>query len=696
MAKTKKEPPGKSNDPVPTPPRAEKIRKELTLHQDTRIDNYYWLNQRENPKVLEYLTAENNYLKAVMKHTEGLQEKLYNEIVGRIQQEDTAVPYRSNGYYYCDRYETGREYPFYCRRKGSMEGKEEIILNVNEMAEGFDYYKIKEEFAISPDNTMAAYGEDTVSRRKYTIRFKNLVTGETLPDKIPNTDGMPLWAADNKTVFYAAKDHTLRAYKIFSHRVGTPVSEDREMFHEADTAFSLELKKSKSNKYIFIYSSSTLSTEYLFLDANHPEKGFRVVEPRKKNHEYEVAHYKDKWIILTNHNAKNYRLMETAIDKSSLEHWKELVPHREDVFIEDYDVSRDYLVLKERKEGLQQLRIIKWDSRDSHYIQLDAPAYEVKISDHQEFDTPVLRYTFSSFAVPDSVYDYHMSKKEKKLLKQDRVGGGFDAANYTTRWIWATARDGVKVPVSLVHRKGLKKNGDNPLYLYAYGSYGSSEEIQFSEDILSLLDRGFVFAVAHVRGGQEMGRQWYDDGKLFKKKNTFTDFIDCAKFLVAEKFTNPAKLFAGGGSAGGLLMGVVVNLEPALFKAVIARVPFVDVITTMLDTSIPLTTSEFDEWGDPTRKDFYDYMLSYSPYDRLEAKDYPPLLVTAGLHDSQVQYFEPAKWVAKLRELKTDKNLLIFHTNMAGGHSGSSGRFRKHKSKALQYAFILDQLGIKE
>jgi oligopeptidase B len=681
---------------TPVPPRAEKIKKELILHGHKRIDNYYWLNQRENPRVIEYLTAENNYLKESMKHTLPLQEKLYNEIVGRIKQVDTSVPYRSNGYYYYRRYEKGKEYPVYCRKKGSMDAAEEILLDVNRMAVGHEYYRVARDFDVSSDNTKIAYGVDTVSRRKYTIHIKNLVSGEQLPDRIPNTDGRPVWANDNRTVFYVLKDHTLREFKVFSHRIGTPVQEDIEIYHEADETYNVSLEKSKSRKYIFINAYSTLSSEYRFLDPDRPEGVSQVIEPRQKGHEYSVEHCGDRWVIRTNYNAKNFRLMETPVDKLGKANWKEIIPHRDDVLLEEFEVFKDYLVLKERQKALEHLRVMEWDTRKEHYISFEVPTYSVWLSRRQEFDTSVLRYDFTSLAVPESAYEYGMKSKNKNRLKQQEVGGGFDAANYKTEWLWATATDGTKIPISLVYRKGLKKNGDNPLLLHGYGSYGYSMDVEFDVECLSLLDRGFIYALAHIRGGQEMGRRWYEEGKLLKKKNTFTDFIDCARFLVAGKFTNPGKLFASGASAGGLLMGAILNMRPDLFKGVIAGVPFVDAVTTMLDKSIPLTTSEFDEWGDPSRKDQYDYILSYSPYDNVEAKDYPAILVTTGLHDSQVQYWEPAKWVAKLRELKTDKNLLLLSTDMSAGHSGASGRFKRFKKTALEYAFILDLLGIEE
>ncbi len=677
------------------PPVAEKIKKELTIHGDTRIDNYYWLNERENSKVIEYLKAENEYKEAVMKHTETLQENLYNEIVGRIKQTDMSVPFKTEGYYYYSRFEEGKEYPVYCRKKESLETEEEILLNVNEMAEGYGFYHVAG-LTVSTNNNLIAFGVDTVSRRRYTIHFKDLTTGEILPDEIPNTAGQAAWANDNKTVFYSIKDDSLRSYKIFKHILGSEVSADKEIFHEKDVTFSTYVYKCKSKKYLFIASDSTLSTEYQYLDANSPDGKFKIIQPRERDLEYNVDHYKDKFYIRTNLDAKNFRLVETPVNKTSKENWTEVIPHRVDVLLEGFEIFKNFLVVSERKDGLIQLRVIKWDGREDHYIDFGEETYMAYISNNPEFDTDLLRFGYTSLTTPRSTFDYDMNTMEKKLLKQQEVVGDFDSDNYHAERLYATAKDGVKVPISLVYRKGLEKNGDNPLLLYGYGSYGASMDASFSSVRLSLLDRRFVYALAHIRGGQEMGRYWYEDGKLLKKKNTFTDFIACAEHLITEKFTSPSKLFTSGASAGGLLMGAVLNMRPDLFKGVIAGVPYVDVVTTMLDDSVPLTTSEYDEWGNPNNKEYYDYMLSYSPYDNVEVKDYPALLVTTGLHDSQVQYWEPAKWVAKLRELKTDDNILLLHTNMEAGHGGVSGRFRRYKETALEYAFMLDLIGITE
>lgn len=677
-----------------TPPKAKQIPKELTIHGHTRIDKYFWLRERDNPEVIAYLQAENDYKDAVLKHTQKLQEKLYKEIIGRFKQTDMSVPYKDNGYYYYTRYEEGQEHPIYCRKRGSLEAPEEIMLNVNEMAKGHDFYQVVG-LSVSDDNKFLAFGVDTVSRRKYTVHFKNLETNEILPDALPNTSGGAAWASDNKTVFYAIKDSTLRPFKIMRHILGTDPAEDTEVFHEKDSTFNTYVYRSKSKKYILINSTSTLSTEYRYLEANDPTGHFKIFNPRERDHEYSIEHFEDKFYIVTNWDAKNFRLMETPIDHTDKKYWREVISHRDDVLLEDIEVFKNYLAIGERKNGLRQIRIIDQTNGTEHYLDFGEPAYTAYASINPEFDTELLRYGYTSLTTPNSTYDYNMRTREKTLLKQEEVLGGFNPKNYKTERLYATAKDSVKIPISLVYRVGLVKDGNNPLLLYGYGSYGASTDASFSSVRLSLLDRGFVYAIAHIRGGQEMGRQWYEDGKLLKKRNTFTDFIACAEYLIAEKFTNPEKLFAMGGSAGGLLIGAVVNMRPDLFKGAIAAVPWVDVVTTMLDESIPLTTNEFDEWGNPKQKEFYDYMLSYSPYDNVVAQNYPNMFVTTGLHDSQVQYWEPAKWVAKLRELKTDNNILVLHTDMKAGHGGKAGRFERHRLTAMEYAFMLDLLGIK-
>jgi len=672
------------------------VAKEFHEFGGTRVDDYYWLKERENPKVVEYLKAENEYLEAVMKPTEKLQEKLYRELVGRIKQTDMSVPYRDNGYYYYSRYEEGKEYPVYCRKKENLEAPEEVLINASVMAEGQPFFSVIG-LSVSPDNALLAYAVDTVSRRLYRQHFKDLKSGQILSDEIPDTLGMVAWANDNKTVFYTLKDTTtLRPYKIMKHRLGTPASQDSEVYIESDETFNTAVFKSKSKDLLFIASESTLSTEYRLLDADEPEGTFQVVQPREPDHEYQVEHFQDKLYIRTNAEAKNFRLMEAPLSQPAKANWTEVIPHRDDILFEGFEIFNDFLVVEERRAGLTQIRIVHWPDKAEHNLDFGEPTYWASLGVNPEFDTDWLRYNYSSLTTPNSTYDYNMTTQEKKLMKQQEVLGGFQPENYRTERLSATASDGVQIPISLVYRKGLERDGDNPLLEYGYGSYGASMDPYFDSSVLSLLDRGFIYAIVHIRGGSEMGRAWYEDGKLLKKKNTFTDFIACAEHLIAEKYTRPEKLFAAGGSAGGLLMGAVVNMRPDLLKGVIAEVPYVDVITTMLDPSIPLTTGEYDEWGNPNVKEYYDYMLSYSPYDNVEAKNYPAMLVTTGLHDSQVQYWEPAKWVAKLRVLKTDQNPLLLYTNMDAGHGGASGRFRRYRETALQFAFLLDLCGIKE
>lgn len=668
--------------------------KELEIHGDVRVDDYYWLRERENQEVITYLEAENAYTEAVMAHTEGLQERLYDEIVGRIKENDESVPYYKKGYWYYVRYEEGGDYPIYCRKKGSMEAEEEVMLDGNQLAEGHEFFRLTG-LRVSPDQKIAAYSIDTVGRRFYTRRFRDLATGEDLGDVIPDVTGNGAWASDNNTFFYTRQHpDTLRWYQIYKHVLGTDPSEDVLVYEEGDEEFSSFVYATKSEEYLIIGSDQTLSSEYRFLDADDPDGEFQVIQPREADHEYGVDHYGDHFYIRTNWDAKNFRLVKTPVGATTKDNWTDVIGHRDDVYFQNFEIFRDHLVVQERSGGLRQMRIKPWDGSEEHYLDFGEPTYLAYIDANPSFDTQVFRYGYTSMTTPRSVYDYDMETREKTLLKQDEIVGDFDSANYVTERHEATATDGTKVPISLVYRKGLEKNGESPLLLYGYGSYGASMEASFSSPRLSLLDRGFVYAMAHIRGGQEMGRDWYENGKLMKKKNTFTDFIDSGRYLVEEGFTSPEHLYAMGGSAGGLLMGAVTNMAPELFNGVISHVAFVDIITTMLDDSIPLTTSEYDEWGNPNEKEAYEYMLSYSPYDNLEAKDYPHLLLTTGLHDSQVQYWEPAKYVAKLRALKTDDNRLLLKTNMEAGHGGASGRFKRHKETALDYAFLLDLEGI--
>ncbi|MBL4939550.1 MAG: S9 family peptidase [Lutibacter sp.] len=688
-------------------PIAKKIPEKLTTHNDTRIDDYFWMRLSDEQKnaetpdgqtqdVLDYLNAENEYLKNTMKHTEKLQENIYNEIVGRIKKDDQSVPITDNGYSYYSRFEEGDDYKLYCRKKIGSNTKEEIMLNGPEMAKGYAYFGFRGQ-EVSPNNKLLAFGIDTVSRRQYSIYFKDLKTGKILSDKLENTTGSVVWANDNTTIFYTTKDvETLRSNKIYKHILGTSQSDDMLIFEEKDATFSCGIYKSKSKKYLLIWSSQTLSTELRFLNANSPNGTWKIIQPREKDLKYSVSHYGDYFYIRTNFEAKNYRLVKTPISATTKENWKDVIPHSEERFLQGIDLFKNYLVVSERINGLRSIRIKEWKGTE-HYIAFNDPAYLAFTTSNLDFDTNVLRYNYSSLTTPKSTYEYNMSTKEQVLLKQEEVlDSNFSANNYTSERIFATANDGTKIPISLVYRKDINKNGKTPLLLYAYGSYGNSTEPSFSSSRLSLLDRGFMYAIAHVRGGQEMGRDWYENGKLLKKKNTFTDFINCGEYLVKKGFTNSDHLYAYGGSAGGLLMGAILNMKPELWNGVVAAVPFVDVISTMLDETIPLTTFEFDEWGNPKIEEYYNYMKSYSPYDNVEAKAYPNILITTGYWDSQVQYWEPAKWIAKLRNLKTDDNLLIMDCNMDTGHGGASGRFERYKRTALTYAFMFDLESIKD
>ncbi|WP_077922508.1 S9 family peptidase [Spirosoma sp. 209] len=686
------------------PPRAAIKPKELTIHGDTRVDNYYYLNERENPDVINYLKAENAYLDQVLAPVKGLQDRLFDEMKGRIKQQDESVPYKEGDYYYYTRYVTGGEYPIYCRKKGALTGTEEVMFDGNALARGHNYYQLGG-YEVSDNDELAVFCEDTVSRRLYTLRIKNLKTGQIYPEIIPNTEaGSFAWAADNKTLFYIKKDpQTLLGYQVFRHVLGTSPEQDVLVYEEPDNQFYMGLGRSKSKKYITIgVDHNGVATEYRLLDASKPTGAFSVFLPREKGHEYDIVHYKDKFYVRTNWKAENFRLMEVPEGKTADRNaWKEVIPHRADVYLSDLDVFANHLVLGERKAGLTNIRIISQKrtgdpARADFYLPFQDPAYVAGIGYNPDFNTNVVRYTYASLTTPSSTYDYNMDTQTATLMKRQEVLGGFDPANYTSERIFVTARDGAKVPVSIVYRKGTKKDGSAPLLQYSYGSYGINMEPSFSSTRLSLLDRGFIYAMAHIRGGQEMGRRWYEDGKMLKKKNTFNDFVDVSQHLINQKYTSPDKLFAMGGSAGGLLMGAVINQAPQLYRGVVAAVPFVDVVTTMLDETIPLTTGEFEEWGNPKQKVYYDYMKSYSPYDNVTKKAYPNLLVTTGLHDSQVQYWEPAKWVAKLRTLKTDTNQLLLHTNMEAGHGGASGRFQALKEIALEYAFMLNLVGVQQ
>ncbi|MER3522795.1 MAG: oligopeptidase B [Ignavibacteria bacterium] len=675
-------------------PRAAVRPTTLEKHGHVRTDHYYWLRERDNPEVIEYLEAENAYTDAIMTPYKELEENLFAEMKARIKQTDLSVPYKLDDYYYYTRYEEGKEYPIYCRKRGSLTALEEVIIDGNVMAQGQPYFAIGAT-AVSFGQDILAFAVDTVGRRICTIRFKNLTTGELLPDEIRSSTPNIAWANDNRTLFYAKQDPTtLRPYRIYRHTLGTRPQDDVLVYEEKDETFSCRVFRTKSKRFLMIASTQTLSTEYRFLDATTPEGEFKVFHPRERHHEYFVDHFEDYFYIRTNDDAKNFRLMRTPVGDTRKTAWRDVILHRKTVLLEDFEIFHDFLVLTERHNGLRRLRILPWLGASEHYITFDEPSYYVAVDVNPDFHTHLLRYRYQSLVTPNAVYDYDMRKRTKKLLKQDEVLGGYDPNAYQSERRYARATDGTLVPISMVYKKGMKRNGNNPLLLYGYGSYGISTDATFSSARLSLLDRGFIYAIAHVRGGEELGRAWYEDGKLLKKKNTFTDFITCARYLIDEGYTQPDRLFAMGGSAGGLLMGAVINMAPELFKGVVALVPFVDVVTTMLDESIPLTTAEYDEWGNPNDKPYYDYMLSYSPYDNVEAKAYPNLLVMAGLHDSQVQYWEPAKWVAKLRAMKTDSNLLLLKTNMEAGHSGASGRFRRLRETAFQYTFLLRLAGL--
>ncbi|MBR9853988.1 MAG: S9 family peptidase [Algicola sp.] len=677
------------------PPLAPKHPTKLEKHDDVRIDDYYWMNNREDQQVLDYLNAENEYFQKMTTHTKAFQEELFKEMKGRIKEDDSSVPYKLDGYWYITRYEEGKEYPIYSRKKETLEAEEELLFDCNEMAKAHDYFNLRG-VSISPDNTMASFGTDTISRRQYNIQVKNLKTGEIYPDIIENTTGSSVWANDNKTLFYTKKDPvTLRSDKIYKHVLGTSADEDELVFHEEDDTYNTFVYKTKTRKYIVIGSSSTLTSEYRFLNADDPEGNFKIFSEREKGVEYSISHFEGNFYILTNKDgATNFKLMKTGENNTESEHWEEFIAHQEDILLEDVEIFRDYYVVTERNNGLNQMKIAKWDGSDSYYLPFDSETYVAGPSVNLDFDTKILRYYYNEMGQPFAVIDFDMETKSKTIKKQQEVlGGKFDKDNYKTERLWATARDGKRVPVSIIYHKDTPLDGTSPLLQYGYGSYGATIDPYFSSIRLSLLDRGFIYAIAHVRGGEYLGRPWYEDGKLFNKKNTFTDFIDISKYLIDQKYTSSEHLYAMGGSAGGLLMGAIINMEPDLYHGIIAAVPFVDVVTTMLDDTIPLTTGEYDEWGNPNNKEYYDYIKSYSPYDNVEAKEYPHMYVSTGLHDSQVQYWEPAKWVAKLREYKTGDNLLFLDTNMDAGHGGASGRFEALKETAKEYAFILDLEG---
>ncbi|MEL7531418.1 MAG: S9 family peptidase [Bacteroidota bacterium] len=678
-----------------TAPVAKQIPYQHEIHHEVRQDPYYWMRDRENPEVIAHLEAENAYTKAQLAHTEDLQKELFEEIKARIKEEDQSVPYWWRGYYYYSRFETGKEYPIYARKKGSLEAEEEITLDVNVLAEGQSYCQSTGP-AISPKQDLIAFGIDLVGRRIYEIRFFNLETQTYYEERIPDVTGNIVWAEDNRTIFYSKQDpQTLRSHQIYRHTLGTDPAEDVLIYEEKDDTFRTYVSKTRSREYLLILSTSTLSDEVRYLAADQPEGEWQMFQTREREHEYGIDHFNGTFYILTNWEAVNFRLMECPSkgDQTEKSNWKSLIPHSKDTLLEDFQLFRDHLVVEERTNGLNQIRVMKWADKQAWYIEYQDPAYSASLGHNPDVDTPNLRYSYESLTTPRSTFEINFETKETTLLKQQAVLGGFEVENYQSERLFATASDGTQVPMSIVYRKGTRDQGSAPLLLYAYGSYGYSLDPYFSLARLSLLDRGFIYVIAHIRGGEEMGRFWYDEGKLLKKKNTFTDFIACAEHLLESGYTEGEKLFISGGSAGGLLVGAVINMRPKLFYGAIAAVPFVDVVSTMLDEDIPLTTGEFDEWGNPKDKTYYDYMLSYSPYDNVVAQDYPHLLVTSGLHDSQVQYWEPTKWVARLRELKTGEQKLLLHTNMDAGHSGASGRYQPYIEVAMEYAFLLDLAG---
>jgi len=680
-----------------TIPLARQIPKTLEIHNDRRVDNYFWLNQREDQNVLDYLTAENDYFEQETSHCRDLENQLFEEMKSRIKEDDSSVPYKFNGYWYIVRYEKGKDYPIYTRKKETLESEEELLFDCNLMAEGHSYFRLVG-LSVSPDNTMISFGTDITGRRQYRLQIKSLITNEIFSDKIENTTGSSTWANDNQTLFYTKKDEqTLRANQIYKHRIGNSEREDSLVYQEDDDTFGVAVYKTKSKKFIIIACYSTMTNEFYVLDASDPDSNFRLFQKRVRGLEYSISHYNDDFYILTNlEGAKNFKLMKTHHSKTALVFWEEVIPHRENVLLEDIEIFKDYLVIGERSNGLNQIRIRRWDNTADYYLPFENETYTVTTGTNVDFDTEILRYAYNSLTTPASVIDFNMRTQEKVVKKQQEViDKNFNRDNYTEERIWATAADGTQIPMSVVRRLDTPISGKAPLLQYAYGSYGSTIDPYFSTIRLSLLDRGFIYVIAHVRGGEYLGRSWYEDGKLLKKKNSFTDFIDCSKHLIENKYTSSKHLYAMGGSAGGLLIGAVINEAPELYNGVIAAVPFVDVVSTMLDDSIPLTTGEYDEWGNPNQPEYYNYMKSYSPYDQVKQQNYPNILVTTGLHDSQVQYWEPAKWVAKLRTYKQDANRLYLVTNMDAGHGGASGRFEALKEDAQEYTFLLDLEGIK-
>ena len=682
----------KSMSDLPNAPLANQIPKNLTLHEDVRVDEFYWLYDRENPEVIDYLNKENDYYNAHTAHTKDFQASLFDEMKSRIKEDDSSVPYKYNGYWYITKYEKGKDYPIYTRKKETLEAAEELLFDCNEMAKDHTYFRLVG-LNINPNNDLISYGIDTTGRRQYTLHIKDLKTNKVFKDEIANTTGGSTWANDNKTLFYTLKDETtLRSEAIYKHRLDTDPKLDVLIYEEMDDTFGVSVYKTKSKKYLVIGSYSTLTSEYQILNADTPDGDFKIFQARTRGLEYGISHFEDSFYVVSNADgAQNFKLSKTSETQTEKKYWKDVIPHRDSVLLEDIEIFKDFLVVSERENGLNHIHIKRWDGTDSYYLPFESETYTAYTTTNIDFDTTILRYGYQSLTTPSSVIDFDMVTKSKTIKKEQEVlGGKFKKENYTSERLWATASDGTQIPISLIRHTNTKKSADTPLLLYAYGSYGNTIDPYFSTVRMSLLDRGFIFAIAHIRGGQYLGRQWYEDGKLFKKKNTFSDFVDCSKYLIENNYTSAKHHYAMGGSAGGLLMGAIINLAPELYNGVVAQVPFVDVVTTMLDDSIPLTTGEYDEWGNPNEKDYYEYMKSYSPYDNVSNKLYPNMLVTTGLHDSQVQYWEPAKWVARLRAQNKNTAQLYLQTNMEAGHGGASGRFEALKEVASEYAFLLD------
>ena len=678
-----------------TPPTAKIEPKTTIIHSDTLIDNYAWLREKSNPEVIQYLEDENAYTEAIMKPTRRFQKKLYKEMLARIKETDESVPVKIDSFYYYNRMVKGNQYPIYCRKKGSLDAKEEILLDQNRLASGQKYCSIGE-FKVSPDHSLLAFAVDFNGSEKHMLVFKDLINGQMLPDTILNVSYGLEWASDNRTIFYTTLDTILRPDKLWRHQLGQTPKNDVMVFHEPDEKFYLGIAKTRSHGYLILTLGSQITTEVHYLSADQPDGHFRLFCPRQTGVEYYIDHHSDKFYILTNENAINFRLLETPIARPEKHNWQEKIPHRPNVMLTGIDLFCDHLVVYERENGLEKIRVENLNTGVMHYVDFPEPVYTIDGDNNPDFNTKNLRFRYTSLLTPNSVYDYDMESQTRELKKQDEVLGGYDQTQYQSERIYAVAKDGVRIPISLVYKKGMKKDGSNPFLLYGYGAYGIPSEARFSSIRLSLLDRGFIYAIAHVRGGGELGRQWYEDGKLLRKRNTFTDFIACAEMLIAEKYTSAEKLVINGGSAGGLLMGAVVNMRPELFEVVVAEVPFVDLINTMLDRSIPLTVIEWEEWGNPHLEKYYNYMKSYSPYDNVGPKAYPHMLITAGLNDPRVAYWEPAKWTAKLRATKTDDNILLLKTDMGKGHFSASGRYDYLKEVAFEYAFIFDKLGIRE